>query len=281
VTPLDGSVVTTDSVALLWQQSLPLVDRYWVERDTSMGFGTSIVDSLVTDTSQVVTQLQHDETYWWRVRAHNLYGWGEYSEARSFLVYLLAPSPPALLTPPNGTTGVSTSPALGWMESPGAESYTLQVSESSDFSTLVVDEQGIGSTSYMVNDLLNNITYFWRVNATNDLGTSNWSEIWSFTTSTTGVDDDDGNPSEFSLSQNYPNPFNPTTSIGFAISNGGFVSLKIYDLLGREVATIVNQRLLPGRYTSTWDATEVPSGVYLYRLSTSAFVETRKLVLLR
>jgi len=88
-------------------------------------------------------------------------------------------------------------------------------------------------------------------------------------------------PGSFQLAQNYPNPFNPTTTIGFQISDYGLVTLKVYDLLGREVATIVNERLEPGTYTRQWDAAGLASGVYLYRLISLDFVETRKLVLIR
>jgi len=88
-------------------------------------------------------------------------------------------------------------------------------------------------------------------------------------------------PAEFKLYQNYPNPFNPTTDIRFEMGDVGFVTLRVYDLLGREVATLVNEKLSPGIYTRQWDATAFPSGVYYYRLSTGNDVQTRKLVLLR
>jgi hypothetical protein len=88
-------------------------------------------------------------------------------------------------------------------------------------------------------------------------------------------------PDEFSLEQNYPNPFNPTTEIGFGIADLGLVSLKVYDILGREVATLVNEVKQPGEYTVQWDASRQASGVYLYRLQASSFVKTKKLLLLR
>jgi len=90
-----------------------------------------------------------------------------------------------------------------------------------------------------------------------------------------------GFPESASLSQNYPNPFNPTTTIRFSVGTYGHMSLRVYDLLGREVATLVNERLLPGRYTRQWDAIGLSSGVYYYRLSANGVVQTRKLLLLR
>lgn len=88
-------------------------------------------------------------------------------------------------------------------------------------------------------------------------------------------------PERFVLEQNYPNPFNPSTTIGFKIRDYGFVTLKVYDVLGREVATLVKEEKKPGTYEVTWDATAVPSGTYLYRLTTGTGSQTRKLLLIR
>lgn len=90
-----------------------------------------------------------------------------------------------------------------------------------------------------------------------------------------------GSPREFSLSQNFPNPFNPTTNIEFRISNYGFVTLEIFDLLGRTVATLVNQELHPGTYQAKWEAGKHPSAVYYYQMQAGSFSETRKLMLVR
>ncbi len=102
------------------------------------------------------------------------------------------------------------------------------------------------------------------------------------TNGTTGVDDENnGIPQQFALLQNYPNPFNPNTNFEFRIANVGLVSLKIYDLLGKEVATLMNEVKQPGNYNISWNANGLASGVYLYRLTAGSFVETKKLILLR
>jgi photosystem II stability/assembly factor-like uncharacterized protein len=88
-------------------------------------------------------------------------------------------------------------------------------------------------------------------------------------------------PSEGQLSQNYPNPFNPTTSIGFRIADYGFVSLKVVDVLGREVATLVNEVKSPGKYEAQFDASNLSSGVYFYQLRTGKLVSTKKMLLIR
>jgi hypothetical protein len=88
-------------------------------------------------------------------------------------------------------------------------------------------------------------------------------------------------PDNFTLSQNYPNPFNPSTTISFSLPRRESVTLKVYDLLGREVATLVDGREEAGEHTVKWNADGFTSGVYFYRLSAGGGVQTRKLVLVR
>ena len=90
-----------------------------------------------------------------------------------------------------------------------------------------------------------------------------------------------GQPSTYSLSQNYPNPFNPSTDVSFVISHSSFVTLKVYDVLGREIAVLVNERKQPGEYKITWNAYDMPSGVYFYRIVSGEFIDTKKMVLIR
>jgi hypothetical protein len=88
-------------------------------------------------------------------------------------------------------------------------------------------------------------------------------------------------PQDIRLYQNYPNPFNPATNIGFWISDFGFVSLKIYDVNGREVTTLVSEELTPGSYEYRWDARGMASGMYFYRLETKGFRQMKKMLLIR
>jgi 7,8-dihydropterin-6-yl-methyl-4-(beta-D-ribofuranosyl)aminobenzene 5'-phosphate synthase len=88
-------------------------------------------------------------------------------------------------------------------------------------------------------------------------------------------------PQRFKLEQNYPNPFNPTTTIKYSVPKLSFVTIKIYDVLGNEVATLVNEEKAVGAYELNWNATNLPSGVYFYRLQAGDFVETKKMILLK
>ena len=93
--------------------------------------------------------------------------------------------------------------------------------------------------------------------------------------------EDEGLPRGFRLDQNYPNPFNPMTTLEFALPQRAHVTLKVFDLLGREVSTLVDKELGPGEYTIVFDAEDLPSGVYFYRIEAEEFVRTKKLILLK
>ncbi len=90
-----------------------------------------------------------------------------------------------------------------------------------------------------------------------------------------------GIPKDFSLSQNYPNPFNPTTSIGFRIADFGFVSVKVFDITGKEIAILVNEDLSAGAYNVDFDASQYSSGIYFYSMKTGNYSGTRKMVLIK
>jgi|WetSurMetagenome_2_1015567.scaffolds.fasta_scaffold20022_3 photosystem II stability/assembly factor-like uncharacterized protein len=88
-------------------------------------------------------------------------------------------------------------------------------------------------------------------------------------------------PSSYSLSQNYPNPFNPSSIIRFQIKDSRLVTLRVYDMLGKEVATLVNEKLAPGTYEANFDGSNLTSGIYFYRLTTGDFSETKKMLMIK
>ena len=88
-------------------------------------------------------------------------------------------------------------------------------------------------------------------------------------------------PGKIFLYQNYPNPFNPVTNLEFGISDLGFVSLKVYDALGQEVRTLANEIRSPGNYNVEFDGSDLPSGIYFYKLEAGDFVETKRMILLK
>jgi hypothetical protein len=186
VSPANSEVIDSLSVLFVWQQSQSQVMKYWLELDTTDQFTSPFVNSEITDTTYLFAGLLSDKNYWWRVKALNPAGWGDYSEVRTF-------------------------------------------------STLI---EGIN-------------------------------------------DDKSQMPTEFSLEQNYPNPFNPSTRISYSIPQESQVSLKIYDVMGREVVELVSERQSPGSYNIEFDAASLSSGTYFYKLTAGDFVSVKKMVLLK
>ncbi len=200
------------------------------------------------------------------------------------------PQTPVLNSPADSARGVSTSPMLSWNGILGADRYTVQLSTSPGFVNRLVDDSMVTDSYRRVGPLQNNTPYYWRVSATNVAGTSSYSTVRTFTTAVASAAEqlDDAMPKEYALRQNYPNPFNPSTRIRFGIPRSGKVSLKVFDLLGRELETLVAEELAPGYYEAVWKA-NVASGIYFYRIqaddastgSARSFVQTRKMVLLK
>lgn len=112
-------------------------------------------------------------------------------------------------------------------------------------------------------------------------GTTGYPLIQKVTFTTDVQKDDDVLVTDYSLSQNFPNPFNPSTEIKFTVAKTGFVSLKVYDLLGKEVATIVNEELANGSYNVTFDASKLASGTYIYNLTTNGVSLSKKMMVLK
>jgi hypothetical protein len=88
-------------------------------------------------------------------------------------------------------------------------------------------------------------------------------------------------PDNYLLSQNYPNPFNPSTQIEFSVPVESNVSIVVYDLVGREVVTLVNENMPSGNYSLTWNAAGLTSGVYFYRMESQNYVEVKKMIMLK
>jgi Secretion system C-terminal sorting domain len=128
-----------------------------------------------------------------------------------------------------------------------------------------------------------NKKFYWRVNAANDRDTSDYSVKSSFTTGNqiTAVKECEGIPTEFRLAQNYPNPFNPTTIIRFEIPHNSYASIKIFNSLGQLVVTLIDNVIASGEHSVEWNALNIPSGIYFYRLQTDKYSETKKLLLLK
>ncbi|MFA6026315.1 MAG: T9SS type A sorting domain-containing protein, partial [Ignavibacteriaceae bacterium] len=181
--------------------------------------------------------------------------------------------------------------SLAWQTATEVNNYGFEIERTSSRPSPLQGEGGEAGRGWV------------KVGFVNGAGNSNSPKEYSFTdkTATSGLNvyrlkqiDNDGKytyskevevdlgmPTEFSLAQNYPNPFNPTTSLQYAVSSKQLVTIKVFDMLGREVAVLVNGEKEPGTYTAEFSTTGLASGTYLYRMQAGGFVQTKKMVVLK
>lgn len=284
--PDDNAVGFMPGSSLVWSYVEDAVLTFLeIARDSSFS-EIVFADSFAVTSGNTSAQFPNVELgkakYFWRVRSNNGAKFSDYSEIRSFTSSIKSPN---LIAPENTATGVSRSPLLQWDAVDGAISYRLQIAKtlpSFTESRIVFDQSGITSTEQQIENLEENTRHYWRVFGETEEYEGPNSIVWLFTTeAATSVDGDEQTPNEFFLFQNYPNPFNPESTIKIQIAERSNVVLKIFDITGRETKTLLNQSMQPGIYEVNFDASDLTSGVYYYRLETESFSQTRKMILLK
>ncbi len=195
------------------------------------------------------------------------------------------PSPPILVSPINNQFVIGDTVSFSWLQSsPLIINYSINISIDSSFTSY--RDTLINDTSLTLVNLDENQYYYWRVKAQNVLGWSNFSNIGTFNTNVTDVEENYFSSFQFGISQNYPNPFNPDTKIKFTIPSVGTrdrvsVQLKVYDVLGKETATLVNEEKAAGNYEIEFNGNELPSGIYFYQIRAGNYSETKKMILMK
>jgi hypothetical protein len=297
VSPLNNSTGQPLNLNLVWNKT-QYSTKYRVILATDSLFTNVILnDSLLTDSVKSLTNLNTLTNYYWKVNAGNSSGWSSYSTVYKFTTVPPIPIAPVLVSPLNNATNLQPNVLLDWNSVQYAVSYRIQIANDSLFTSMVFDTSNVNRDSLRVRLglLIVNTKYFWRVNAVNISGTGPWSTVWNFRINPTGLNISENIiPNEFKLYNNYPNPFNPVTKIKFDIQKSEFrsqnseVTLKIFDALGREVQTLLNESLKPGTYEATFDGSQLTSGVYFYKLtvrhsgsSTNDYTATKKLTLIK
>jgi len=168
---------------------------------------------------------------------------------------------------------------LGWSTATETNNkgFSIERKISEDHWKEIVFVPSMGSSSKPTNysyvdKSLSSGIYFYRLKQIDFDGTSKFSSSVQVTIAL---------PTKFELSQNFANPFNPTTTIRYAIPEKGFVELKVYDILGKEVSTLVNEEKEVGNYKSEFDGSALSNGVYFYQLLSGSFIETKKMILMK
>ncbi|MDZ7400815.1 MAG: endo-1,4-beta-xylanase [candidate division KSB1 bacterium] len=196
--------------------------------------------------------------------------------------YIASPLPPTIISP-NATGGVSLRPLLIWHASKTATSYHVQLATLSTFvpSSIVLDTT-ITDTLIQVGPLDPNRRYFWRVEAWNEHGSSGYSMMAIFMTGDqTATGTEMMLPNKFELFQNHPNPFNTATIIEFELPRDCWVHLKVYDVLGNEIATLIDQKMKVGRHSVAFQAENLKSGIYFYQIRAGEFTATKRMVIVK
>ncbi len=304
VSPTGGTVVTTQSPSLTWYAYSTSALEYqliYSSNPTLSGGGVLVNISspnggstgwLVTN-SYALSGLTPGVTYYWQVRSRLASTPATVSNYSSVAQFTVSPgASPVVVLPANPIIGMnlnSTAVNLSWLVPAKSESdlsYDLELSKNSDMSSALL-VNNLKQPSYKATNLESNSTYYWRARSKTSTQSSNYSAISSFKTGgVTDVPNEQVIPTSFELSQNYPNPFNPTTIITYSLPQNSFVSIKVYDMLGREVRSLVNNEMLAGNHSIEWSGmdnagSKVASGTYIYRITAGSFVAVKKMILIK
>jgi hypothetical protein len=197
------------------------------------------------------------------------------------LTYYSMPAAPELYSPANGSVIDTTSVEFNWSESyPAIDYYWFEIADNDLFNNSFIDSS-LTDPTIIYDNILPNKTYHWRTKCKNFRGWGEFSETWNFSTVIVSVEDNKLAPSEFILEQNFPNPFNPSTQISFNLPERAFVELKIYNILGIEVANLISKELGAGHYTEEFDASSLSSGIYLYKLHAGNSSDVKKMTFIK
>ena len=274
---------TTKNPVFKWNEVENAAD-YEFQLDSLDTFNSEgLLQTAIADTTFQASDLDIETTYHWRVKALNESGESKWSEPWNFTTVVEAPGVVTLVSPENSSVDVPIRPVFEWNAADNATSYHMQLSAEAGFETFIADSAGItGQTFEPVSDLAPVTDYFWRVRAENGESVSGWSDVFTFRTAmATSVDGEDGIPAQFTLEQNYPNPFNPGTVIEFGLSETSDVRLEVFDMIGQRVAVLVDEQKAAGTHQVQFDASDLSSGMYIFRIRAGNFTQTRKMTLIK
>lgn len=219
--------------------------------------------------------------YYWRVSANNGGNISDFSSAKKFFSSIKAP---VLVSPGVNEDSVSVTPKLEWLPVDGATKYKVQVSKAPLFTAqnIVVDVDTVTVNYFVTHVLQEKKSHYWKVFSLTDDYVGPSSNFSRFVTGAlTSISTQSNLPTVFSLGQNYPNPFNPTTIIEFSIPNTSHVTLSVFNIKGELISRLVHEELLGGSYSFRFDASQLSTGLYFYKIAAGEYAETKKMLLLR
>ncbi len=263
------------SVQLTWSDNSNNETGFIIERDSQGPDAFTVIDTVPANQNSFVDLAVTYLTYLYRIKAFNPAGQSGYSNVAQIVVPVELTSFTASLN----ESGV----LLKWATASETNNMGFEILRSSQTDINNWESigfvEGKGTTSELMNyEFYNDLSEFnspvtlkYKLKQIDFSGAFAYSDIVEV----------DFNPETFFLAQNYPNPFNPTTNIRFSVAKDGFVSLKVFNALGKEVKTLINKNLVTGRYDIIFDASELTSGVYIYQLNADNRIESKKMMLLK
>lgn len=280
--PADGATNFPQNGGTLNYTPVNGISGYQLELRENSQTGTLVSNLVYTSSPIVLNNLKPNTTYWWRVASVGTTALG-WSAWRSFTtVNNIIVSKPILLSPANNSTGMVTPISFVWTAVSGVLNYELQICKTTTFSGL--EYSATPPQNYQnVSILYANTLYYWRVRGIGSAGVvGEWSDPWTFMIgSMTEVDDKNGVPTKFELIQNYPNPFNPTTVISYQLPTSSNVKIAVYDVLGKEIAVLIDSEKPAGKYQTSFNAPNLSAGLYFYTIQAGEFKSTKKMILMK
>ncbi len=274
-----GLVATAAGFSLInlsWTDNSGNETGFKIQRALDTTAAWSVVATLAANsTSYPDTGLTDGVRYFYRVYAYNDGGNSGFSNVRNAVTQMRPPSGLAAALAP-GPKAV-----LTWQDSSASEDgFRIERKTGSGGTYAQIDSVGAGVTTFTDSTVAGGSTYFYRVRGYNSHVSSAYSNEANLVI-TAVAGDRPAVPDKYGISQNYPNPFNPSTTIDYQLPSSGYTELKVYDVAGRLVRTLVAQQQNAGYYSLRFDASSLPSGVYFVRINVNTFVEIRKMVLMK
>ncbi len=293
--PAHKSTVSTLTPILTWYLTgnASEVDHFRVTYSDTELFVNNPNNTTVAQTSEsyleIGTDLEPGHTYYWFVEVS--FDGSNYIPSKTWR-FTVTPGANAVVprigSPNDGMLISENNPTLSWfipVQSESTLNYEVEVANNESFDNAKVLSN--------ISDLQTEMTqldagnYFWRVKSSTGSDESSYSDVGTFSIDgAVSVDNEEQLPTVYSLEQNYPNPFNPETKIKFSLAEAQFVTIKIYNMLGQEVRTLLNEQKNNGNYSVIWNGkdsrgNQLASGTYIYRINAGDFSSTKKMVYLK
>ncbi len=271
--PADGATGVLNTQSFVWS-AVPGAVMYTIELSTDPAFSTIDISRNAGTNSAIITNLGGFTNYFWRVKSNN---GGHESIPSNVYSFTSATAAATLIYPADTATGIPLNPVFSWDPVPGADSYTLQVSTSSTFTTasMIYNVSGLTSTSQQVTGLNPNAVYYWRVRSANGSVQGFYSIKFSFTTGTTiGLQDEQ----PFSVQAIYPNPATEFITVQLYVQKQLNVSMQLSDICGRVLINKEYQAASGLNETKT-DLTNIAPGIYFVTITADGIESQSRIVI--